>query len=1333
MPIGPDPARVVQVRVRPSFGTGYLIGPGLVLTAAHVVMSADGAPATGATVQAPGQAPAAGTVVWWRRDDSVDAALLRIAAAGDVRKHLGPATRFGSFASAEPNQPVEAIGFPRQQKFDSIRDQEQLVGSLSPETSALSGIYELTSTTPLPAPIPGGSRTPWSGMSGSGVFSTGLLIGVLRGDRRARSGARLTATSVAELLADQEFRRAVISVTGWDPVCEPVELARFLESPYQNRDVRSVASLLRADTGVVRFHGRESEIEQLSMWCARPEPHAVLILTGPGGEGKSRLARELLARQRSRGWTTGLLRPTIVDDIDGEGRYASIGRIKGPLLIAVDYAENHALQVRGLLRQSSNATGPVRVLLLARARGEWADALDEPDAGVRDMLASAPELALGPLTTTAADWDGSFSRAVHDIARALPSVPDHEEPDWLAIAERAVPPAAETSRRPTSALGIQMTALAWLLQQVMPVTAAPGEPVERTLLSHEEAYWTRTARRRRLRDLDRTTMRCAVAVLPLVTVADQDQAIRLLGGLGIQEADRAQVAAGWLRELYPYHEDLYLGLVQPDRLAEFLLIEACAAKPDLLTRTVSVASGLGHPRQLSYVESEFGTGTAAMFGQMTVLREAVRAARSQAYFGNPVEPLLTQIERTASGPALSDETLAWTVINVRSLPDAGRRQDVKENPDGSRTITSVLDAASAALEIAGYRRGAHSFGVDDARQQGFMHMLHALTLSQLGRDEEALEACAQAVLSFRSAPDSERDLADLLHQQADLLLTLDRVTEAVPLLREEVALRTGSQSDMLTSALNLLVNALYRSGLAGEASAYARQEIELRRPRSPAPTQANARFYVQALGRYAEILTDIGDHHLALEHCTRAEEFIADLPAATADGLSGDRAMLVDARARILDEAGDLGGSATAWLESAAAWEQLEEPYLDQDPMLRAVGSLNNAAVNYQDLGDYPRALEVIRAAMDLALGDRAEVLRRDHPERYELVHATYVGYLVRAGYPADALREAERLCGRAMPSVTPLPSSFANSMREVSLALANAGRPADAARASRIAVATLRATEASDHDRPFSILLASTLSDHAANLAQTGNGADGARAAAQAADVWRRICATEPRLRINLVTALANQAECFRISEQYAEAGDAFTEAADELRSLPDDDRPRDQVMLAQLLSGAAHCRFAVGDYQSAAQARNEEIATRRPRWRTDSSAGPALAKAYAELGAAYVMLDRLTEALSAAQQALDIFHQMYGQELGPHWQAVHRALLVCGTVLVRSDQPVAAVAPLARGMAIALRHGDTDMADHSQAGLAIAHAMDPVGVAAEWRRLTGLPYPGDPPVSAP
>jgi hypothetical protein len=74
--------RVVQVQAA-GFGSGYLIAPRLVLTAAHLLVS-DGAAAEQVTVSLPGtDADCPAAVRWWRYDTAgpVDAALLDRCAA----------------------------------------------------------------------------------------------------------------------------------------------------------------------------------------------------------------------------------------------------------------------------------------------------------------------------------------------------------------------------------------------------------------------------------------------------------------------------------------------------------------------------------------------------------------------------------------------------------------------------------------------------------------------------------------------------------------------------------------------------------------------------------------------------------------------------------------------------------------------------------------------------------------------------------------------------------------------------------------------------------------------------------------------------------------------------------------------------------------------------------------------------------------------------------------------------------------------------------------------------------------------------------------------------
>ncbi|WP_342215102.1 serine protease [Nocardia abscessus] len=1294
-PIGPATQCVVQVRVQHSFGTGYLVAAGLVLTAAHVVTTPEGDVYESISVNLPGCSPVSGTIVWWRKDVRVDAALIRLSLQQD--EYISLPVRYGRFVTSQPNQHVEAIGFPRLQKVESARDQEHLAGLLSPATGAVSGRYEIISTAPRPAASSGDRASPWAGMSGAAAFSAGLLVGVVRSDRQAQHGARLTATPIAELFADEHFRRIIVDATGLTPYCEPVELVDILESPYSDHNLRSIAALLRADMEVVPFHGRTAEIDRLERWCTGPATLAVHILVGPGGEGKTRLARQLSGQLSSCGWTTGFLSPD-----PGDERFAILARIRTPLLIVVDQAENHPHRVRALLRSVRGASGPVRILLLARERGLWAEGLEEPDDQLRDLLADAPVLQLDSIASSAVDWEQCFLRAVQGLAAALPMVPGHETIDWSAAAAGVVVPPESTHLRQSSVLGIHMTALTLLLQHATPVAALRGEPVERTLLRHEESYWTRTARSFGLNRLDRTTLRSVIAALPLVTVADRSQATQLIDALGLTDADRGRLVVRWLRELYPRYESRYIGHVRPDRLAEFLLVEACADESDLLTRIVTGVADFADDQEPGY-------------HQMIALREAVRAARShEHYSGRPAQPLLRQLEQTAGDPVLSNETLSWTLSNVMTLPEAEQRQQVELHADGGFTINGLLDAPAAALFVAGYRRNAVPLRAGDKRQQGFEYSIQSHALTLLGRATEACQISELAAECFRSAPDCRGELAHELHRQAELLIRQGRNADAIDRWRDEVRVLTAlDDCERLPTTLDLLISELCRTDQVSTALPFAQQETELLQRLDTGSDPTWQRAHIRSLLRHGQILRHEGAFTAALSSCAQAEDIIARLghPAS----LSGEEACLTELRAEMLSKQGNSAASVAAWLAAASLWNARDEPFdKGPAPVVREVQCLNNAAVGREALGDHGEAATLTSRAVELALSERGEPVLRQRLELYEQVHATHIGYLVHAGQVAEALREAQRLWHRPKRSTSPLPPHFANSLRAVGLQLATEKRPAEAVEATRIAVAALHALDWSGSEPELSWLLAGTLTDHSANLLETGDVTEAAETAAHAAAVWRRVCAQHPEHRINLFGALANQAEALRAGQRYAESVRIFGEAADILREFAGHRRE-----LARMLDGQAYCEFAQGDNQAAARTRAEQIDVYARLWQSDPSIARDLAKAEAELAVALNLLDRVPEALAAAGHAAQLFQDLHGNDPGPDWQYFARALMVYGTAQLKSGAAVAAVAPLARAMAVALQQGDMDLAAGCRSGVDLARTMDPAGVDAEWDRL--------------
>ncbi|MEV8595887.1 FxSxx-COOH system tetratricopeptide repeat protein [Streptomyces sp. NPDC052012] len=292
-----DPRRLVLVRTGgPSgAGSGYLVGPRLVLTALHVVLQGR---RWAARVSARVGHPRYGDLVHRRAqvcwpdvehgipaDDALDVALLWL--DEPVPSPGGP-VRWGRLGGVTP-VPFEGAGFPAFAADDGNEAQVEYLRGDLPVVSTGSSGWVLDCPV-WPAPRGDGTR-PWAGASGSAIFCHGRLVGVAVEDDRAMGWRRLHAVPVHEALslpgfadlvdrhghpgtttATEELTAGSGAAAGGAEAMWPVEVGPVppLASAFQPR------RLLREQVDGARAGGGSVVLTQ--------------VLSGGGGVGKTQLA-----------------------------------------------------------------------------------------------------------------------------------------------------------------------------------------------------------------------------------------------------------------------------------------------------------------------------------------------------------------------------------------------------------------------------------------------------------------------------------------------------------------------------------------------------------------------------------------------------------------------------------------------------------------------------------------------------------------------------------------------------------------------------------------------------------------------------------------------------------------------------------------------------------------------------------------------------------------------------------------------------------------------------------------------------------------------------------
>ncbi|MDI6104611.1 tetratricopeptide repeat protein [Actinoplanes sp. NEAU-A12] len=900
---------------------------------------------------------------------------------------------------------------------------------------------------------------------------------------------------------------------------EPAGLAELTRARQQP------SVLLTAQRQTIAFTGRAAELSELRQWQDAPAARGVWAWHAPGGQGKTRLGRQLGRRSAAAGWRVGVATHQDADPGDADARPLPRQRrwlpgSRRPLLLLVDYAERWPLH--DLLRFLSDCrqwAPKVRVLLLARSVDWWPTVAAELH---RRGFTAGGDGQPRPLSPLAEDVPGRrwlFETACERFTQIYR--PDMPAPGWPG--QWNPPGDLGDDSVYGITLGVHMAALAavdaYTRNTVPPKSAGD---VSRYLLDRERSYWAR------LHGTAPDVVRAAARTVLLACLTGSqppDDGIRLLELTGLAARPAGQKLLDAHDRCYPpTGAGTVLEPMYPDRLAEDFIALSLPASPagepvprsghtDSWAATTLVTTRRNPDGTLTHTPGPLTARTPERRPPGHTSRILIflgAAAGRNQHVRDWLHTLLT----TDPAVAVHAGGVALTAVVAYTSPAL------------AETIYRLLPERSLDLDPAAAVLARHLLDhSDDSPERHARHSGHlALRLANTGRRQEALAPAQEAASVYRRLAETDpdaylRDLGTSLSNLGMVLSGLGRPEQALAPAEEATRIHRGlAETDPdaylpdLAGALNNLGTFLAEVGQRERALSSTREAANIYRRLAETNLEAYLPDLAMSLNNLGIRLSDVGQREQALAPAEAAVTIRRRLAEANPDAYLPDLAGALNNLGKFLSDVGRPEQALALTEEATRIYRRLAETNPDAYLSHLAM-SLNNLGIRLSEVGRQEEALAPAVAGVAI----QRRLAEADPDAHLPDLAMTLINVSVRlseVGRPEQALAMAEEATRvyRGLAEANPdayLPY-LAGALNNLGNRLSASRRPEQALVPAEESV-TIRRRLARANPDAYLPHLAGALNNLGNCLSEAGRPEQALSPAEEATRIYRRLAETNP------------------------------------------------------------------------------------------------------------------------------------------------------------------------------------------------------------------------------